>query len=294
VSGLPSGERDVLRAELADLRRRVDQLSGWLQGQGEHLGGVDARVAALEPRANEGATLAQQFATAPFVAASLPLEAFDAGPAGRVVGYRDQVEPIAPQDAYAYFTDVFRGDAERIADLQRAYLPLLAGRAPVLDAGCGRGELLDLLRDAGIPAEGVDLDAGMAQRCRARGHTVAVGDAVEHLGGLGDGALGAVVSCQVVEHLPPAALERLLAEAARVLRPGGLLIAETVNPHAMPSFHTFWVDPTHVAPLFPETLLALCRIAGFPAAYVMHPGGSGDATADRSVVGAYAVVATAP
>ncbi len=41
---------------------------------------------------------------------------------------------------------------------------LLRDHAPVLDVGCGRGELLSLLREAGVEARGVDTDEGMVDR----------------------------------------------------------------------------------------------------------------------------------
>ena len=44
-----------------------------------------------------------------------------------------------------------------------------AGQSDVLDVGCGRGEFLELLRDAGIPAKGLDLNPEMVEVCRARG-----------------------------------------------------------------------------------------------------------------------------
>ena len=91
--------------------------------------------------------------------------------------------------------------------------------------------------------------------------------------------------------MPPDALKQFLALAARKLRPGGLLVAETVNPHSAAALKAFWVDVTHQHPLFPETMLALCRIAGFDAAYVFHPNGVGDVEVDRFTTGEYAVVA---
>ena len=149
-----------------------------------------------------------------------------------------------------------------------------------------------MLAEAGIGAVGVDSDAGMVARCRAKGHeSTVLGDGVVHLEGLDDASLGLVFSAQVIEHMPPDVLKRFLALAARKLRPGGLLVAETVNPHSAAALKAFWVDITHQHPLFPETMLALCRIAGFDAAYVFHPNGAGDIEADRFTTGEYAVVA---
>ena len=208
---------------------------------------------------------------------------------GVVLGYRDGG---GDSQTYAAFEDVFRGSEERVKERQRVYADLLRDHAPVLDAGCGRGEFLDVLRDAGIAAAGVDSDAGMVERARAKGHEVALEDAGRHLETLPGGSLGAVFSAQVIEHMPYEDLNRFLRLAHSRLRPGGVLVAETVNPHAPHALKTFWVDPTHQHPLFPEVVLVLCRIAGFGSAYVFHPAGTGHVEDDRYRESAYAVVAT--
>jgi SAM-dependent methyltransferase len=138
----------------------------------------------------------------------------------------------------------------------------------------------------------VDLDATMVARARTKGHTVAEGDALAVLRSRPAGSLGAVVSFQVVEHLSFGALVDLLAEVRRVLVPGGILIAETVNPHAVQAFKAFWTDLTHVHPIFPEVLVCYCQEAGYEAARVVFPGGTGRLDDDRWRCGDYAVVAT--
>jgi hypothetical protein len=67
-----------------------------------------------------------------------------------------------------------------------------------------------------------------------------------------------------------------------------------VNPHAPQALKHFWIDPTHRNPLFPETILALCRLLGFASAYVWHPQGTGDPEVDRVQQLDYAVIAQAP
>ena len=69
------------------------------------------------------------------------------------------------------------------------------------------------------------------------------------------------------------------------------MLAETVNPHSIGSMKTFWVDPTHQHPLFPEVVLELCRIHGFESAFVFHPNGTGDVETDRFREPMYAVCA---
>jgi SAM-dependent methyltransferase len=217
------------------------------------------------------------------------LERFRVPVGGTVLGYR---EPGAAADGeYLSFEQVFRGPEERVRERQRVYVDLLAGQAPVLDAGCGRGELLDLLRERGIDCRGVDVDSGMVERSRAKGHDVQLGDANEYLEGVADGALGAVFSAQVIEHVPYGELMRLLRLSIAKLRPGGVFVAETVNPHAPHALKTFWVDPTHQHPVFPEVALVLSRAAGFDSAYVFHPLGTGHVDADRYAESEYAVVA---
>jgi glycosyltransferase involved in cell wall biosynthesis/SAM-dependent methyltransferase len=200
----------------------------------------------------------------------------------------------AGQDsAYASFEDVFRGPEQRVRELLEPYVELLAGHAPVLDVGCGRGELLSLLGEAGIEARGVDSDEGMVARARRSGLEVEHGDGIAYLEGLEPASLGAVTAIHVVEHLPYEALERLFAAARAALRPGGLLVAETINPHSLSAFKTFWVDPTHRGPVFPEVARTLALIHGFGSAEIIHPRGSGDAERDRREATEYALVARA-
>jgi SAM-dependent methyltransferase len=245
-------------------------------------------------------------ADSPFELQSSPVgEVLGFGPRAGVRGERsersargDDVEAGAllgdgADGDYVAFEQLFRGPAERVAELQRPYLELLADHEPVLDIGCGRGELLSLLAGEGIAARGVDGDAGMVARCRALGLDVAQGDVNEHLAGLADGSLGTIFSAQVIEHLPHERLRELLGLSLRKLAPGGLFIAETVNPHRISSLKTFWVDLTHQHPIFPEVALAICAIAGFESAFVFAPGFDSFEGA-RFESPAYAVVATAP
>jgi SAM-dependent methyltransferase len=211
-------------------------------------------------------------------------------PAGRtVMGYVD-AEPLAPDSAYVEFEGHFRGSRAEIQERQRPYLDLLSGHEPVLDLGCGRGELLELLRDAGIAARGVDLDVGMVRAATDLGLDASVGDLFDALADAPDGSLGAVVSFQVAEHLPPEDLRRLLGEVHRALADDGVVVLETVNPHSLRAFRFFWLDITHRIPLFPESLLSLARGCGFPAAVAWFPASLGLLEDDLRECGDYAIV----
>ncbi len=227
----------------------------------------------------------------PYLAGS-PFERIDS-PVGEAIGFRSSSALRSGDSGYVEFEEIFRGPAARVADSQRPYLALVRDHEPVLDVGCGRGEFLALLAAENIAAHGVDSDSGMVERCHALGVQATLADANEYLQGVEDASLGTVFSTQLIEHLPYAELQRMLELARRKLRAGGLFIAETVNPHRVSSLKTFWVDPTHEHPIFPEVALALSAIAGFESAYVFAPTFESFERA-RFKAPAYAVVASAP
>jgi SAM-dependent methyltransferase len=176
---------------------------------------------------------------------------------------------VAAQPAAAALPDYFafesrmRGSVDAIRERQRRYVEDFGDAAPVLDIGCGRGEFLSLLRDAGIAARGIDADADMVAYARGEGLDVTQADIVQHLEAAEEGSLGGIFMAQVVEHLPPAVLVRSLQLAAAKLRPGGLLVAETINPLSPLALRHYFADLTHAQPLVPETLELLARQAGF-------------------------------
>src|SRR5262249_44607315 len=99
------------------------------------------------------------------------------------------------------------------------------------------------------------------------------------------------VAIEVIEHLPYDRLLALLELSRSRLREGGLLVLETVNPHAIGAIKAFWVDLTHHHPVLPETALELCRLAGFAEALWFHPGGGEDFDTDRNNHPIYAIAA---
>jgi SAM-dependent methyltransferase len=114
-----------------------------------------------------------------------------------------------------------------------------------------------------VEARGIDADADMVAYARGDGLEVEQADLVEYLEGVSAGSLGAVFMAQVVEHLPAATLVQALRLAAAKLRPGGVLIAETINPLSPIAQRNYFADLTHAQPLVPETLELLARQSGF-------------------------------
>jgi SAM-dependent methyltransferase len=170
----------------------------------------------------------------------------------------------AADSSYTAFENRFRGSREEIRGRQAGDAALFRDLAPVVDLGCGRGEFLEILKTAGIESWGVEGNANAVRECREKGLDVVPGDLVNILQEQEEGSLGGLFAAQVAEHLPPAELGKLLAEAHRTLRVGGLLVVETPNPASALSFHDVFIrDLTHERPLHPETLRFLAAAAGF-------------------------------
>ncbi len=176
-------------------------------------------------------------------------------------------EPVhSSLNAYKYvgFEDRFRGAQADIRDRLRTYVAEFDGCSDVLDIGCGRGEFLDLLRARGISGRGVDLNDEMVAVCRDRGLDATTMDALAYLDAQPDGSLGGLFGAQVVEHLDPDYLLRLLETAFHKLRPGSVAILETINPACWFAFFSSYIrDITHVRPLHPDTLQYLMTASGF-------------------------------
>jgi SAM-dependent methyltransferase len=171
---------------------------------------------------------------------------------------------------YARFEDIFRGTREDIKHRQEIYLPYMkaakAGSpsAPIIDVGCGRGEWLEVLRDAGLNGRGADLNRVFLAGCRDLGLDVSELDGVAYLRSLSPNSVGAVTSFHLVEHLDQKTMIALFDAAFHVLQPGGIAIFETPNPRNLQvGSCSFYLDPTHRHPLPPELLQYLLEARGF-------------------------------
>ena len=181
---------------------------------------------------------------------------------------------------YAALEDRFRGTREEIKERFRIYLPYVQALSDplVIDLGSGRGEWLELLKEAGIKAHGVEKNRLSIAQCRERGLDVVEDDFIAHLRTLGDTSAGAITGFHIIEHVSIDALVTLLDEVRRVLRPGGLAIFETPNPdNVLVGSNFFYVDPTHHHPLPSELMQFLFDNRGFHPVEVLnlHPWDSG-------------------
>lgn len=230
---------------------------------------VDTKIRAVESSLDEVRMTATAARRAAF-AARRELEPATVSPATQQSG-RDGRAVTAPSPAhrtlapvYVAFEDLFRGTAEEIRARQIEYADRFSDSTNVLDIGCGRGELLELLRERGISATGIDLNPDAVDACRARGLQAYASDAIDYLERVPDNTLGGVAALQVVEHLQPEALVQLLAAIFAKLKPGARIVLETINPACWVAFFESYIrDITHVRPLHPDTLKFLVVATGF-------------------------------
>ncbi len=170
---------------------------------------------------------------------------------------------------YVGFEDLYRGSEIDIRGRMADYARIFEGASDVLDIGCGRGEFLTLLTEQGVSARGIDLNHEMVERCRAAGLDVTEADALGYLSSLPDESLGGIIATQVVEHLPPDYLLRLLTMAFDKLRPNARLVLETINPASWAAFFDSYIrDLTHMRPVHPDTLKYLVTASGFADATI--------------------------
>ncbi len=164
---------------------------------------------------------------------------------------------------YYAFEEQFRGSRDHIQQHQKVFLDYFKDCKNVLDIGCGRGEFLELARQKDIGAKGIDVDEDMVNFCKSKGFNVELKDAIEALQSMEDKSLDGIFISQVVEHLAPNYLIKMLHLCNKKLKYGFYLIVETVNPLSFFSFTNFYIDFTHIKPVHPETLKFLLSAVNF-------------------------------
>ncbi|WP_408952592.1 methyltransferase domain-containing protein [Lysobacter sp. Hz 25] len=251
-------------------RRFVGPIIGWLHAV-VRLGSSQRRIDAVDTaRAQQTeelgeilTTIASQFHERIAVLESTLEE--DKRRQDRVQAFEKSLDPL-----YVAFEESFRGPLDLIRERAMPYLEIIktaqggTPEAPVLDLGCGRGDWLDLLKEHGLTAIGIDSNSAFLAKCRERGLDVLEGDVLELIRKLPDASIGAVTGMHIAEHLPFTVLIDLLDECQRVLVPGGVLALETPNPENLQVASLyFYNDPTHRNPLPPQTLSWLVEARGF-------------------------------
>ena len=237
--------RETVRAQHTDFTVRLDERGMEIQ---KRLWADLERVRSeFDKLIHTELRLIRQRTGAAFQAVAAPQAAAAAAPS--------QPAPALAFD-YARFAEAYRGSEERVKAAQQIYLADFKNRGNVLDIGCGRGEFLELMREAGVPARGIDSGAESVALCREKGLEAEIADLFDYLRGLDEGELDGIFCAQVVEHLPPERLPEMIRLAAGRLARDGVIVIETPNPECLAIFATyFYLDPTHYRPV-PQKLLS--------------------------------------
>jgi SAM-dependent methyltransferase len=171
---------------------------------------------------------------------------------------------------YLSFRERFHGTTEERRERLRRFVPWFTGCTEVIDAGCGTGEFLELLRDVGVAAVGVDNDEAMVGRCRELGLDAVHDDALRFIRGRPEESHGGILAAHLLEHLERGHVIDLVRLAFSRLRPGGVLVVATVNPMSLLTYAGFYGDFTHAAPVPAPALEWLAQSCGFASVEIEY------------------------
>ncbi|MCB9011013.1 MAG: class I SAM-dependent methyltransferase [Actinobacteria bacterium] len=273
VERIAQADRGHIDAAIENETSAREQVQADVASIAQRLASVEEQLRQLQiaPRL---ARLERAARSAP-AAPSAPAGTTSAAPAAPAA---DTSGPRSSGFDYERFEDRFR-PRDQVDAHQRQYVELLVDAERVLDIGCGRGELVAMLRERGVDAYGYEIEPDFVGLAEEAGLPVTLGDGIAHLAGVEPGTLGGVVSSHVVEHLEPTQVLTLVNAAGAALRPGGVLILETPNPESLVAGSVnFHRDLTHRRPIHPDTLAFLCESAGFDRVEVRRLSPVDDAT----------------
>jgi 2-polyprenyl-3-methyl-5-hydroxy-6-metoxy-1,4-benzoquinol methylase len=198
---------------------------------------------------------------------------------GEISFSRERLEKVLDTDnSYLLLENRYRGSEEEISSRMKPYAEKIASLlsrvesdGPVVEIGCGRGELLSLLSENDIKSKGIELDAAMVRRCHDKGLEVIDSDALEYLYTLEDNSLPGIVAIQVVEHLSNDYRRMFFDTIMKKVVPDGFLILETINTSTfLPLMQNYFRDPTHIFPLHPDTLRTLLEQSGLEVEEILY------------------------
>ena len=138
----------------------------------------------------------------------------------RVLPGEDEVDQLA-------FAQHFRGSEDEVKSRLKPYVSRLSsGDGDVVDLAAGRGELLELLAEAGTAGRGLETSVALVDHCRSKGLPVERRAPSSYLEDVPAGSLGGVAAVGLVGSVQPAELVRLTRLAWRSLTAGGVLLVD--------------------------------------------------------------------
>lgn len=166
--------------------------------------------------------------------------------ASGVTGYPD----------YAGEADAIRATSRRRLSLLRPFLST-ANRPRMLEMGAAYGYFLDVAREDGLDTVGLDISAAAVDEMSRRGHQALCGDLRTHRF---SSSFDALVLFDTIEHIYN--LPEFVTDAARALRPGGVLAFTTPDTHSLSARLSGkrWISyrpPEHLVYLNPPSVTIL-------------------------------------
>jgi SAM-dependent methyltransferase len=157
--------------------------------------------------------------------------------------------------------------SEYIRMLQQPRVRFFEGCKRVLDVACGPGIFLELLREAGIEALGVDRDEKIVEKARLKNLNVNQADIFDYLKEVEEGHDGIFCS-HFLEHLSFDRVVRLIELIIKRLDPGGVVVFVLPNPGSV-RLHLFgfWRDPEHVRFYTGNLVASVCQHYGLNIEY---------------------------
>ena len=169
-------------------------------------------------------------------------------------------------------------------DIRPLLPPPAAG--PVVDLGCGRGELVRFLQVDGFDAEGIDISPEQAALARAAGVArVRQGDFRAILAAH-PAHYAAITATDLLEHLTKPEVLQTFDDAAAALAPGGVLVGRVPNAVSPLGGHIRDGDFTHQTSFTARSIRQLAAAAGFDSvlARACPPVAHGPASSVRVIV----------
>ncbi|MEY7970924.1 hypothetical protein AB8O38_02855 [Saccharomonospora xinjiangensis] len=178
-------------------------------------------------------------------------------------------DSVADRDSFLELAvlELLDGPVDGVRTARHPYLAVIEAASksgatgPVLDMAPGRGEWLEIVRDAGLPYRAASENRAIRAHCAEAGLDIEDANALDLLERTPKRTLRAVTAFRYAERRKPTVLARFVELAALALQPGGVLVVETsAGSGSETDFH---LDPFAVRPVHADFLRFLVEAAGF-------------------------------
>jgi 2-polyprenyl-3-methyl-5-hydroxy-6-metoxy-1,4-benzoquinol methylase len=139
----------------------------------------------------------------------------------------------------------------------------------LLDVGCGNGKYLLQMQQLGWSVKGVEFNEKAVGLCRSNELDVFQGDLLQ--ANFSSNCFDAITAHHLIEHLPNPV--EVIAEMARILKPGGQLLIRTPNTNSLARswFRNNWFAdevPRHLVLFNPASLTRLAETSGLQVEHI--------------------------